>query len=186
MTEIIQLIEDDEIHFIRNKGSVSALKLYAEMCYPSMVGKQQWKVQHCHVALTALVTVANEALAALIVENNFKEWVKRATTPLDDIDMKNRQTKYTHGGVDAKGTKKGWSIEGRMRFNAFYDEIKRARNTERNKSKEEELTEIWLLQDGGGQNGRYGRDTTIIDAAMDDERRQQMIEESFVPRTEFD
>ena len=141
--EIHDLLRDDNIHLIREKGSLGANVLYCEMCFPNMVGKQKWKIRHMDCSLRSLVTEADEALAAVILENNFKEWDTLARGL--ELDKENRQTKYTHGGKeDVEGTKKGWSLEGKQRYNEMFDAISRLRqNAEHGEKLESDMKERW-------------------------------------------
>ena len=74
------------------------------MCYPTMVGNQKWKIRHTEGLLRTLITEADEALAAVIFENNFEEWDMLARGL--EIDKNKRLTRYTHGGGGI-----GWSKE---------------------------------------------------------------------------
>ena len=77
-------------------------------------------------SLKSLVTEADEALAAVILENNFEEWDMLARGL--ELDKENRQTRYTHGGKeDVEGPKKGWSLEGKQQYNTMFDAIAKLR-----------------------------------------------------------
>lgn len=178
MREIIDLLGNEEIHLIREKGSIEAFQLFAEICYPQLVGKQKWKVRHQHCALSSLLTEADEALAALILENNFLEWKMKAKGLAINKDQ--RLTKYTHGGVDAKGTRKGWSLEGRERFNILFDEIDRLRKSVDCKTLEKNLMEGWKKGMTGGKRKRGLDDDGINENVA--QRALEVREEHFRPR----
>ena len=180
--EIVLLITEGNLHKIRTEGSADALRVFAEICFPALVGKQAWKVNHMQVIYRTFVTVADEALAILILENNYMEWIDIAKG--FKINKQHRLTKYTHGGMDAKGTKKGWSLDGRMRFNSIYDAIKEARKQPGTKEMEEKLRDMW-----GGRDGNNGVRTGLIEGHEDAEPTDQQrlrLEEAFQPRYDFD
>ena len=174
--EIHDLLKGDNIHLIREKGTLEANVLYCEMCYPNMVGKQKWKMRHMDCSLKSLVTEADEALAAVILENNFEEWDMLARGL--ELDKENRQTRYTHGGKeDVEGPKKGWSLEGKQRYNTMFDAIVELRkDADHGEKLESEMKQRWKEK---GTNKKRKR-TDEVDAEQE-ERRKEM-EESFKPR----
>ena len=178
MREIVKLLSNQEIHLIRQKGSTEAFQFFAEICYPPLVGKQKWKVRHQHCALSSLVTEADEALAALILENNFDEWKMKAKGL--GLDKEKRYTKYTHGGVDGKGIRKGWSLEGRERFNKLFDSIDKLRKSHACKTLETSLMEGWKKGMTGGKRKR-GIDDDGSNAEVE-QRALEIREETFRPR----
>ena len=107
MKLLIDKVKDNTVHKIRSDDRIELYKLYCEICYPAIVGKQKWKVNHKHIALRTLVTVADEALVALILENNMEEWMMLAKG--ETIDSKNRKTMYTFKLQESTGQKSRWS-----------------------------------------------------------------------------
>ena len=174
--EICDLVENDNIHLIREKGSISANVLYCEMCYPVMVGKQKWKVRHADCLLRSLVTEADEALAAVILENNFEEW--KLLSRGFEIDKDARKTKYTHGGKDnSEGTRKGWSLEGKQRYNHMFDAISRLRQDQNHGEKlESDMNKIWK------NTSRANKRKRTDDINAEEEERRKEKEENFKPR----
>ena len=175
--EIHELLKKEEIHLIRAKGSIEANLLYCEMCYPTMVGNQRWKIHHVNRMLRKLVTEADEALAAVILENNFQEWDNLARGM--DVDKENRLTKYTYGGNLPGGTKKGWSLEGKQRFNEMFDAIDRLRRDRKHGEKlEKELNRMWKEKGMGNKRKRSQVEGDDVEAEM----RRKLDEESYEPR----
>ena len=175
LKEILRLLQSNNIHRIREKGSISANKKFAEICFPPLIGKQRWKVQHQHCALSSLLTVADEALASIVVENNFEEWKIKAKG--SDLGCNKRMTRYTHGGVDAKGTRKGWSLDGRKRYNKMFDEIQRLRGRDiQCKILEDTLMNRWKAESKVGSGKRK------LDDMHEDTNALEIEEENFVPR----
>ena len=174
--DIYNLVKNDNIHHIREKGGIGANVLYCEMCYPGMVGKQKWKVRHADCLLRSMVTEADEALAAVILENNFEEWDMLARGI--ELDKNNRKTKYTHGGRDdLEGTRKGWSLEGKQRYNDMFDAISRLRRDVNHGEKlESDMNEIWK------ETSRANKRKRTDDVNAEEEERRKKMEESFKPR----
>ena len=151
------------------------------MCFPWMTSKHKWKNNHQYIELSKLITIADEALALVILENNYLEWIEIGKG--HEIEKHRRLTKYTHSRSNSDGTKKGWSLEGRLRFNEIFDETKLER--EKNSSKQMEANLITIWHDRNPANARNrNRDYT------EDERRKQEeaedLEAKYVPRTDFD
>jgi len=175
--EIHELLKKEEIHLIREKGSIEANLLYCEMCYPTMVGNQRWKIHHVNRMLKKLVTEADEALAAVILENNFQEWDNLARGM--EVDKENRLTKYTYGGNLPGGTKKGWSLEGKQRFNEMFDAIDRLRRDRNHGDKlEKDLNRMWKEKGMGNKRKRSQVEGDDVEAEM----RRKLDEESYAPR----
>ena len=126
---------------MREQASLAQYKLYCEICYPIIVGKQKWKMNHTQIGVKTLTTVADEALVALVLENNVEEWIILAEG--GEINSKRRKTLYTHGGRDAKGTRKGWSLEGLKRYNTIHKELKEVRNTGNSELVDQRLKLQW-------------------------------------------
>ena len=123
---IVKAIRQKNVHKMRQQGTLAKYKLYCELCYPVIVGKQKWKMNHTQIGIKTLTTVADEAFVALVLENNVEEWIILAEG--GNINSKRRKTLYTHGGTDAKGTRRGWSLEGLKRYNIIHKELKEVRN----------------------------------------------------------
>ena len=176
INEIRALVKNDNIHLIREKGSIRANMLYCEMCYPVMVGKQKWKIRHADCTLRSLVTEADEALAAVILENNFEEWDMLSRG--NELDKDNRKTKYTHGGKDnSEGTRKGWSLEGKQRYNDMFDAISRLRQDQNYGEKlEYEMNQKWK------ETSRANKRKRTDDMDTEEEERRKEKEENFKPR----
>ena len=96
----------------------------------------------------------------------------------EDIDNKRRLTLYTHGGMNGSGTRKGWSLEGRQRYNTIYGEVKAIRNSAGSNRLDEELKELWLQEASEGER-----------TAQNDEGEgevDQVGEHTFEPAFDFD
>lgn len=176
MKEILEIIKNGNLHLMRTIASIEVVKLYSELCYPVIVGKQQWKVNHMHIGINTLLTVADEAIIALVIENNIKEWMLVGNG--GEIDSKKRLTLYTHGGVDAKGTRKGWSLDGRLRYNFLHQEFKKMRGHDDADSIDAKLKELWKEEGSGKRNNRINDSNT--------DRNMAQLEENFEPVFDFD
>jgi hypothetical protein len=140
---VIESIMNRQAHKLRRIGTVEQYKLYCELCYPSIVGKSIWKRNLCRVGIKTLTTVADEALVALILENNIQEWIFIARGGSIENNQ-GRRTLYTHGGEDGKSTKKGWSLAGRIRYNTIHEELRTIRDDLPSSDVvDDELKQLW-------------------------------------------
>ena len=142
-----------------------------------MVGNQKWKIRHTEGLLRTLITEADEALAAVIFENNFEEWDMLARGL--EIDKNKRLTRYTHGGEESGGARKGWSIEGKERYNEMFDAIDRLRrNRNYGENLEMELNRLWLENSRSLKRKR----SHLGEEEAEAEQRRREREEQFKPR----
>lgn len=177
---LMKLLDEDRIHKIRDTNDTDLFKLCAEICFPCLVSKITWKNNHQHVVLSKLITIADESLALLILENNYMEWIEIAKG--NEIDRKApRLTKYTHGGINKDGTKKGWSLEGKIRFNTVFDEIQIQRDKRSSKELEVRVKESWYNSNPSNQVDNNGSNSSA-----DNGDSTAMEEAAYIPRTDFD
>ena len=101
-------------------------------------------MNHSRVGIKTLTTVADEALVALILENNLEEWL--VIVAGGEIQKHARLTLYTHGGKSGKATKKGWSLDGRKRYNTIHSEVKEVRNEDSFSRVDQELKTLWTME----------------------------------------
>ena len=142
-----------------------------------MVGNQKWKIRHTEGLLRTLITEADKALAAVIFENNFEEWDMLARGL--EIDKNKRLTRYTHGGEESGGARKGWSIEGKERYNDMFDAIDRLRrNRNYGENLEMELNRLWLENSRSLKRKR----SHLGEEEAEAEQRRREREEQFKPR----
>ena len=173
---LLEAIRNNKIHKLRSTAPIAIFKRYCELCLPIIVGKQQWKINHTAVGVRALTTVADEALIALVLENNIEEWVGLAQGR--PVDPKNRLTLYTHGRLNAKAGKKGWSLEGRKRYNVLHAEVKQERTGQEADTIDESLKEMWKRNKNG--------DLSASVSATAEEIEREKEEDEFQPVYEFD
>ena len=123
---------------IRGSGRKEDLKLLAEIGFAPMVAREEWKRNHTAANISTIMTVADEAFALLTMENNVDEWIKEAVYGKDEV-KRGELTKYTSQGRNKDGTKKGWTLEGKKRYNDIYDKVVVDRNSATGKAKE-----VWV------------------------------------------
>ena len=145
-----------------------------------MVNKQSWKNNHQHVAISTIITIADEALALVVLENNFLEWIELAKG--NEIDKNSRLTKYTHGGNNKDGTKKGWTLEGKLRFNKIFNETQLQREKRETKQMEARIKTMWYNENPSNHKKRNGSN----DETSTEEQQLELREQQYVPRTDFD
>ena len=193
LDQIIKIAEEKNVDTMRQRlDTADAFRLYAEIFLKNTIRKRDWRLKHTRQNLRGFVTVADESLALIILENNVIEWIHEATEGAEYImtppppavvnveqqekgyteessldgaasrsssDTSNPRTRtttnkrnkkrkktrtlYTHGGINADGTKKGWTIEGIKRYNVIMRKTKGYRLDERYTGMEEEVKNRW-------------------------------------------
>lgn len=150
-------------------------------CLQSVLPKKVWSSNCGKKRLSEFVTVADEALAYLVLENNIVDWLKISRRQVEDTKKRKRDTKYTlvGGSIGQKGggSKKGWSEQGKNRYNEYYDLITNARKISGNIEIEEELLSEWKEEDDSNGCPLYDQDK---------DEDQQGKKKRFVPRSGFD
>ena len=159
---------------LRDKIDTDGLNFFAEVCLKNVVKKRDWRLNHRKEVFRKFVTVADEALGMLVLENNVERWFElanRDSTGLkegrdnvngdDDNSGSTEETRsitaYTSGGAKGDGTKQGWSRDGIKRYNEMYRKVKSTREKGEYEKMEEELRVRW-------RNSQIGHaDAEIVD-----------------------
>ena len=81
--------------------------------------------------------------------------------------------------MDGSGTRKGWSLKGRQRYNTIYGEVKAIRNSAGTTRLDEELKELWLKQ------AKKGEQSTAQNSENEEEVDERE-ERTFEPAFDFD
>lgn len=174
--EIKERLDKETIEKYRTEGTYNEFKAIVRICLKSMISAKHWKMNKARLELSGLMTVADEALALVILENNYKEWIEKAKG--NKIDKKNRLTKYTNKGLRHNGTKKGWSLSGLKRFNTIFKAIKLEREREASKTREVQLLEEWKAKDDGTSTTNYAGDGDMSEV-------EAAEQEMFVSESDF-
>ena len=174
---------DKKVEFYRTEGTYEEFKLMGEICLSSTIASSVWKTNHPKVKLSELLTVADEALALLVLENNVEEWIEQIEKrEWVKPPKKRRLTRYTGKGQKIDGTRKGWSLEGKKRYNSIFDEIVGARKEVFSVDREKDLLKDW----GGAMSEMDLRVRASANVTNREEIEKEMSrirdEESFVPR----
>lgn len=173
ISEVLGRLERGTVEMFRTDGTYNEFKLIVNVCFPPMVPAKHWKQNKGELAVRNLLTISDEALALIVLENNYEEWIDKAKGV--EVDKKRRKTKYTHGGQKKDGTRKGWSLEGRQRFNTIFTAIKLERDRATSKNREDRLMKEWAKKKDKPDNEKQGSDEVNAEK-----------EDSFVPMTDFD
>ena len=168
ITGIVKRAESSAIDKLRMEGTYEEFKLCSSLCLPACLKAKHWKRNKSSIVLSDFISVSDEALAYIVLENNIEEWKDIATgIEVRSRASKNRKTKYTHGGNNSNGTRKGWSIKGLKRFNHIFQEIKLKRDTTESKGKEKKLLEEW--------SAGMTADRNNSDDSSDEEEKEELI-----------
>ena len=136
-------------HFLDGRKNVDAYAAFFDTFLPCATKKTTWDGHIARAGMeartktvTSLCSVSDEAFALLLLENSFDRWfdlhVKRSGNARKDRGSKERDFQsdvaplYTTGGIkydktDVSKSVKGWSNDGRERFNALFDQVKQDR-----------------------------------------------------------
>ena len=99
-----------------------------------------------------------------------------------EIDKSTRLTKYTHGEINSDGTKKGWALQGKLRFNNIFDATKKERDKRNSKQMDARIQKIWY--DANPSNRRIANREE--DGDPEAAKQLEMQEAQYVPKTDFD
>jgi len=136
--------------FLEGRENVVAYTTFFDKFLPCATKKQVWETQIGLVAsnldtskLQSICTVSDEAFALLLLENSFDRWVdlhvRHRGASGQRRGLQGRGLKsdvpplYTRGGIkfeqqaESQKMEKGWSGEGRQRFNVLWDEVQQDR-----------------------------------------------------------
>ena len=170
---------------LRDDGSNEEFKMFAELCFAPMISRQKWNRNHFIVDLSSMITVADEAFALLTMENNVNEWIDQATKD-EDKHEKGTSTKYTGKGMNKDGTKKGWTLDGKKRFNKIFDEVTRLRATRKSVAKETWAKAQWITEAEKGKGKNQNVRGEGGEGENEEELQRMRDEERFVPRNGFE
>ena len=106
---------------------------------PCVVGRKKWRKSVTTTLVSNFVTVSDEALCLVILENNRNSWINAVE---GDEGHVGRLTKFTMDGCGQNARKhKGWSRDGWNRYNELYQLVKRDRESEAGKDMEKRYLE---------------------------------------------
>ena len=185
--KVLRRAIDKKVEFFRtDSATYEEFKVLAELCLSSVISSASWKANFSRVKLSNLLTVADEALALIVLENNVEEWIAQVEGKEQEKPSKKRKlTRYTGKGRKIDGTKKGWSMEGKRRYNLIFDEVVKNRNGEFSKSRETDLLKDW--GNNAAEMDLRLRAVAVNNKEEEIKREMERIreEENFVPRTSF-
>ena len=178
--EIVKKLRSKQIENMRRDGRNQDFKLLCEIGFEPMISRETWKMNRGEVNVGNLLTVADETFALLTMENNINEWMHIEVHGKDSI-TRGELTRYISQGSNSDGTKKGWTLEGKKRFNELYDAVVLKRGTQVS-----EMKEVWAKNEWKKEMSNKRRRQTIGENEGDDDAAQAQIEEeTFVPKNGF-
>lgn len=176
------MTQTDRVPDLRGTGhDKEVFEKVAVTCFQSVLPKKVWSSNCGKKRLSEFLTVADEALAYLVLENNLVDWLKISRKQVEDTKKRKRDTKYTLVGSTAGqkggGSKKGWSEEGKKRYNEYYDLVLEARRIAGNIEMEKELLKEWREEDDINEGRSQDQDKDVTGPGK---------KKRFVPRSGFD
>ena len=122
--QLLRSINDDKLNNIYTNKSL--YYFFLNTCVKEVVGKMKWKENICTVNYSQFVHPTDESFALLVLDNNLERY-------FDMIERKDKRTdanpKYTT--ATKKGKKnfnKGWSDEGKLKFQEYTKFVLEKRN----------------------------------------------------------
>ena len=100
--------------------------IFLERFVSCIVGKDKFRRSSCLKALSGYTTVSDEAMAFLILANNYAVWEEGADLMMSGCDvvsveqLKSKQAYFKEG----KGRGRSWSEEGKQYYNKMYEQVK--------------------------------------------------------------
>ncbi len=181
-TKVVEILRKKDKDFcvehVRDKASNEVWMIVVEICLRSSVNCNVWKKNCKRKELSTFVTAYDEAFALLAMENNHEDWIDIVLS--DGKREKGRD--LTLYNIKNKGkserSRKGYSLEGKMRFNEILREVIEERKSESSKKKEEWIKGIWMDDDDVLHE-------LPIEMNEEDSRAEKKIEESFTPMNGF-
>jgi hypothetical protein len=139
--------------FLGGRQCVEAYTVFFDTFMPCATKKSTWVTQIARAGIetenkkvVSLCSVSDEAFALLLLENSFDRWVdlykqcsgiaKQQRGSKDRGFQSEVPPRYTSGGIkyetnEVSQSFKGWSDDGRLRFNALFDHVKQDRRDNR-------------------------------------------------------
>ena len=87
--------------------------------------------------------------------------------------------------MNKDGTKKGWTLDGKKRFNKIFDEVTRLRATRKSIAKETWAKAQWITEAEKGKGKNQNVRGEGGDGENEEELQRMRDEERFVPRNGF-
>ena len=146
------LIKVSDLNGLRTDPQKKPLfRLMAGTYFPAVYGKRRFKVMKTEKIISEFISISDEALVYLILENNFDYWKTMSKELLLGHDITRnaakiwtQQPKWT---TDSKNDnvffQTNWAVEGMTRFKEIQEEVVKDRF---NKSVEHELLKSWQTE----------------------------------------
>ena len=151
---LLNLAIDGATETIRTNCTEEEFEISAKMFLQVMLPSAIWRRNYSNVKLSSFVSIADESFAYLCLENNVEEWIEVVEgKEKDNPDRKKGdKTKWTgpKSGKNVKGRKRGWSLEGRKRYNKLFLAVIEARKTKESSDFENNLLQKWKAEDDRG------------------------------------
>ncbi len=134
LEEVIKIAKERKVEFMRQRLDNEGFKVYVEIFLKSTVRKRDWRLNHLRKNVRQFVTIADESLALIILENNIEEWIyeaeekKRAATERSTTTMRNEneggsgEEEYgsTAGNGDTVGMQRSSNNKKRKKTRSLY------------------------------------------------------------------
>jgi hypothetical protein len=113
----------EDIEMLRSKGKVYGI--FMDNFVSCMMGKDAYRRASARQPLGNVVTVTDEAMALLVLKNNYGLWTEMTEKMMGGetkVHLEHCQTKQLFFN-EQKGRGRSWSEEGKIYFNNMYKAI---------------------------------------------------------------
>ncbi len=126
--------------FLEMRENPVAYGFLCNRLMPSIVGSYKWKSNFRVERLSTFVTVTDEALTLLFLENSWEKWKDMANTGNDKESSKHSVYSLSGKGNGARKYQ-GWNQEGLERMNELVVAVKHDRKVDKNRFEKRYLEE---------------------------------------------
>ena len=156
-TKLIQILRKREgdmaIEHVRIQATNDVWKVLVDICLQASVNSNVWKKNYKGNELSSFVTPYDETFALLALENNYEDWIYLVLNDGKREKGKDLTLYNIRGKSKPDRNRKGYSLQGKKRFNAILKVVVEQRKDEESKRKEEWIKSFWSGDDDEGNEG---------------------------------
>ena len=169
-------VREERSNELRSDCTQEEFDFVVNTFFKTIVPNTIWNRNHSNIALSLFFTVADETFALLCLENSVEEWSEQIekTETKNTRRKKGDKLKWTgpSKATNNRGAKRGWSIEGRERYNELFMAIVNERKKKESKSLEDSLLET--LKKEGQKNEDDKHDKNDENYKKQRDRKERM------------
>ena len=144
--KLIQILRKREgdmaIEHVRIQATNDVWKVLVDICLQASVNSNVWKKNYKGNELSSFVTPYDETFALLALENNYEDWIYLVLNDGKREKGKDLTLYNIRGKSKPDRNRKGYSLQGKKRFNAILKVVVEQRKDQESKKKEESLPPV--------------------------------------------